>query len=117
MKYIVETIEEAKQDATYLETVKEVLYQLADDDFIVYFRGAEWLGLAPHIEEDVAFSSITHNTMGNAVMYYRLLEDFGEGEADFLAHNRHPHERSNSVNLEKRYYKNKRIIWRIGRCG
>ena len=118
MKYIVETIEEAKQDATYLEAVKEVLYQLADDDFIVSFRGAEWLGLAPHIEEDVAFSSIIQNTMGHAVMYYRLLEDLGEGDADFLAHNRPPHERRNSVYLEKRngsgtYLEEPRFDWAL----
>ncbi len=35
------------------ESLRELLYQLADDNFIHAFRGSEWLGLVPHIEEDV----------------------------------------------------------------
>ncbi|MGY0692451.1 1,2-phenylacetyl-CoA epoxidase subunit PaaC [Virgibacillus sp. FSP13] len=96
------TADEAKQDAAYLEALTELIYQLADDDFIVSFRGSEWLGLAPHIEEDVAFSSITQNTMGHASMYYDLLEELGEGQADVLAHERPGNERRNAVYLEKR---------------
>ncbi|WP_093856817.1 1,2-phenylacetyl-CoA epoxidase subunit PaaC [Tenuibacillus multivorans] len=98
----VETAEEAKKDATYLKALKDLIYQCADDDFIISFRGSEWLGLAPHIEEDVAFSSITQNTMGHAVMFYSLLEELGEGKADALAHERQPDERRNAVYLEKK---------------
>ncbi|WP_174615870.1 1,2-phenylacetyl-CoA epoxidase subunit PaaC [Virgibacillus ihumii] len=93
---------EAKQNPVYLEALKEVIYQMADDDFIVAFRGSEWLGLAPHIEEDVAFSSITQNTMGHANMYFGLLEELGEGETDILAHERPADKRKNAVFLEKR---------------
>lgn len=98
----IETAEQAKQDPAYLKALIELLYQLADDDFIVSFRGAEWLGLAPHVEEDVAFSSITQNTMGHATLYYKLLEELGEGNADVLAHERAPHERKNASYLEKK---------------
>ena len=76
---------------TELKTaVAELLYQLADDDYLYSYRGSEWLGLAPHIEEDVAFSSITQDTMGHATLYYNLLQDIGEGDADAdaLAHAR-----------------------------
>lgn len=97
-----ETAEQAKQDPIYLKALTDLLYQLADDDFIVSFRGAEWLGLAPHIEEDVAFSSITQNTMGHANLYYSLLEELGEGKADVLAHERPAHERKNATYLEKK---------------
>lgn len=79
----------------------ELLYQLADDDFIIAYRGSEWLGLAPHIEEDVAFSSISQDTMGHAAMYYQLLEDLGEGNADVLAHARKSEERRNAILLEE----------------
>ncbi|MFD2043662.1 1,2-phenylacetyl-CoA epoxidase subunit PaaC [Ornithinibacillus salinisoli] len=99
---VIETAEQAKQDASYLKAITELLYQLADDDFIISFRGSEWLGLAPHIEEDVAFSSITQNTMGHAVMYYGLLEELGVGKADALAHERGPEQRRNGIYLEKR---------------
>ncbi|MFC7370075.1 1,2-phenylacetyl-CoA epoxidase subunit PaaC [Fictibacillus iocasae] len=79
----------------------ELLYQLADDDFILAYRGSEWLGLAPHIEEDVAFSSISQDMMGHATMYYRLLEQLGEGKADEIAHLREPSKFRNAVILEE----------------
>jgi len=84
----------------YKKVLTELLYQLADDNFIHAFRGSEWLGLAPHIEEDVAFSSINQDTMGHAVMYYKLLEDLGEGRADDLAHLRGAESYRNAVLLE-----------------
>lgn len=82
------------------EALIELLYQLADDDFILAYRGSEWLGLAPHIEEDVAFSSISQDTMGHAAMFYQLLEELGEGDADKLAHGRTTKERRNAILLE-----------------
>ncbi|MCQ6267000.1 phenylacetate-CoA oxygenase subunit PaaC [Fictibacillus sp. WQ 8-8] len=83
------------------KALKELIYQLADDDFILAYRGSEWLGLAPHIEEDVAFSSINQDMMGHASMYYHLLEDLGEGEADRIAHLRKPEEFRNAILLER----------------
>lgn len=80
----------------------ELLYQLADDNFIHAYRGSEWLGLAPHIEEDVAFSSINQDTMGHAVMYYRLLEELGEGKADDISHLREPSQYRNAIILEEK---------------
>lgn len=99
---LIETAEQAKQDPAYVKALTDLLYQLADDDFIVSFRGAEWLGLAPHVEEDVAFSSITQNTMGHANLYFNLLEELGEGNVDVLAHERTPQERKNAIYLEKK---------------
>lgn len=80
----------------------ELLYLLADDNFIHAHRGSEWLGLAPHIEEDVAFSSINQDTMGHAVMYYRLLEDLGEGKADDISHLRNRSQYRNAIILEEK---------------
>jgi ring-1,2-phenylacetyl-CoA epoxidase subunit PaaC len=79
-----------------------LLYLLADDNFIHAHRGSEWLGLAPHIEEDVAFSSINQDTMGHAVMYYRLLEELGEGKADDISHLRKPSQYRNAIILEEK---------------
>ncbi|NSL50546.1 1,2-phenylacetyl-CoA epoxidase subunit PaaC [Calidifontibacillus erzurumensis] len=76
------------KNVEYKKALIDLLYQLADDDFIISYRGSEWLGLVPHIEEDVAYSSITQNTMGHAAIYYQLLEDLGEGKADDIAHGR-----------------------------
>nr|WP_091774707.1 1,2-phenylacetyl-CoA epoxidase subunit PaaC [Piscibacillus halophilus] len=99
---MIESAEKAKQDPIYLNALKDLIYQLADDDFIISFRGSEWLGLAPHIEEDVAFSSITQNTMGHALMFYNLLEELGEPEADQLAHERQSNVRKNAIYFEKK---------------
>lgn len=82
--------------------LKQLIYQLADDDFIHAHRGSEWLGLAPHIEEDVAFSSINQDTMGHAAMYYKLLEDLGEGKANDISHLRSPKAFRNAIILEEK---------------
>lgn len=83
------------------DALKALLFQLADDDFLMSFRGSEWLGLVPHIEEDVASSSITQDTMGHAAMFYQLLEGLDAGKADDLAHLRTAEERRNSILSER----------------
>lgn len=83
------------------EALISLLLQLGDDDFIYAFRGAEWLGLAPHIEEDVASASISQNSMGHAAMFYELAEELGLEEANILAHARPAKERRNSILLER----------------
>ena len=62
---------------------------------------SEWFGLAPHIEEDVASSSISQDSMGHAAMFYKLLEELGEGNADALAHARPAQERKNCILVER----------------
>lgn len=88
-------------NSQYNEAVKNLLFQLADDDFLYSYRASEWLGLVPHIEEDVASSSICQDSMGHATMYYELLEDIGVGKADDLAHLRPAIERKNSILVER----------------
>lgn len=92
---------DVKDDMKYKEAVADLLFQFADDDFLISFRGSEWLGLAPHIEEDVAFSSISQDCMGHAAMFYSLLEELEYGTADELAHSRPSKERRNSIIVEK----------------
>jgi len=96
----VKTGEEYQLNDAEKSVLVDLLYQLADDDFILAYRGSEWLGLAPHIEEDVAFSSISQDMMGHAAMFYKLLESIGEGNVDDLAHSRPAKERKNAVLLE-----------------
>ena len=69
--------------------------------FYMHIVDSEWLGLAPHIEEDVASSSISQDSMGHAAMYYKLLEELGAGNADDLAHARPAEERKNSILAER----------------
>jgi ring-1,2-phenylacetyl-CoA epoxidase subunit PaaC len=67
---------------------RELLLQLADDDFVVGWRDSEWTGIAPFLEEDVALSSIAQNEIGHARAVYELLAD----DADALAFDRTPNE-------------------------
>lgn len=89
------------KNVEYKKALVDLLYQLADDDLLISYRGSEWLGLVPHIEEDVAYSSIVQNTMGHSAVYYQLLEELGEGKADDLAHARMESVRKNAILLEE----------------
>jgi ring-1,2-phenylacetyl-CoA epoxidase subunit PaaC len=66
----------------------ELLLSLADDELILGWRNSEWTGIAPFLEEDVAFSSIAQNEIGQARALYELAaRDLGT-DADALAFDR-----------------------------
>jgi ring-1,2-phenylacetyl-CoA epoxidase subunit PaaC len=66
----------------------ELLLSLADDELILGWRNSEWTGIAPFLEEDVAFSSIAQNEIGHARALYELAaRDLGT-DADALAFDR-----------------------------
>jgi ring-1,2-phenylacetyl-CoA epoxidase subunit PaaC len=67
--------------------VREQLLAIADDELFLGWRESEWTGIAPMLEEDVAFSSIAQNEIGHARALYQLV--VGEdGDADALAFDR-----------------------------
>ncbi len=68
------------------------LLQLADDELIVGWRESEWTGIAPMLEEDVAFSSIAQNEIGHARAAYELAAQELGTDADALAFDRQPEE-------------------------
>ena len=51
----------------------DLLLELADDELILGWRNSEWTGIAPFLEEDVAFSSIAQNEIGHARALYELV--------------------------------------------
>jgi ring-1,2-phenylacetyl-CoA epoxidase subunit PaaC len=63
---------------------EQELLGLADDELVIGWRDSEWTGIAPMLEEDVAFSSIAQNEIGHARALYELLSD----DADALAFDR-----------------------------
>jgi ring-1,2-phenylacetyl-CoA epoxidase subunit PaaC len=68
------------------------LLEYADDELILGWRDSEWTGIAPSLEEDVAFSSIAQNEIGHARALYELAaRDLGT-TADELAFDRAPEE-------------------------
>jgi len=68
----------------------ELLLTMADDEFIIGFRDSEWTGIAPMLEEDVAFSSLSQDEIGHARLLYELRGALTGEDADRLAFHREP---------------------------
>jgi ring-1,2-phenylacetyl-CoA epoxidase subunit PaaC len=68
------------------------LLELADDELVLGWRDSEWTGIAPFLEEDVAFSSIAQNEIGHARALYELAARELGTTADELAFDRRPDE-------------------------
>jgi len=68
------------------------LLEIADDELILGWRDSEWTGIAPSLEEDVAFSSIAQNEIGHARALYELAAHHLGTTADELAFDRSPEE-------------------------
>jgi len=68
------------------------LLEAADDELILGWRNSEWTGIAPLLEEDVAFSSIAQNEIGHARALYELVARELDTTADQLAFDRPPEE-------------------------
>jgi ring-1,2-phenylacetyl-CoA epoxidase subunit PaaC len=78
------------------------LLSYADDELILGWRDSEWTGIAPSLEEDVAFSSIAQNEIGHARALYELAaRDLGTS-ADELAFDRDPSEYRSAPLVEQR---------------
>jgi ring-1,2-phenylacetyl-CoA epoxidase subunit PaaC len=80
-----------------------LLLALADDELIIGHRHSEWTGWAPHIEEDLAFSSIAQDEMAHARLLYGLAREAGltDRDVDALALGRPPAEYRNAVLCER----------------
>ena len=70
----------------------QALLELADDELVLGWRDSEWTGIAPSLEEDVAFSSIAQNEIGHARALYELAARELGTTADELAFDRPPAE-------------------------
>jgi ring-1,2-phenylacetyl-CoA epoxidase subunit PaaC len=70
----------------------DLLLSFADDELILGWRNSEWTGIAPFLEEDVAFSSIAQNEIGHARALYELAAAELGTTADELAFDRKPEE-------------------------
>ncbi len=71
------------------EAIKDLLYRMADDEFIIGHRNSEWTGLGPILEEDIAFSSLAQDQIGHALANYTILStEFGEASPDLIAYSR-----------------------------
>ena len=80
----------------------DLLLAFADDELILGWRNSEWTGIAPFLEEDVAFSSIAQNEIGHARALYELAAREVGTDADALAFDRAPEEYRSAPLVELR---------------
>ena len=83
------------------EALVSFVTALADDELVLGHRHSEWTGYAPHIEEDVAFSSIAQDEIGHAAAYYALVVETTRGNPDELGLGRAAGEYRNAVLCER----------------
>lgn len=67
------------------KALKELLYKIADDQLILGHRNSEWTGFGPLLEEDIAFSSMAQDKVGQSYALYQILQQLGEQEPDTVA--------------------------------
>lgn len=80
--------------------VKELLYKLADDQLILGHRNSEWTGLGPLLEEDIAFSSMAQDKIGQSLALYTILHQLGEQDPDTVAFTRNAEQFHNCILCE-----------------
>ena len=78
-----------------------LLLAIADDELVIGHRHSEWTGWAPHLEEDLAFSSIAQDEMAHARLLYQLAEPLAGADADALALGRDREEYRHAVICER----------------
>lgn len=71
-----------------ISAIKDLLYKIADDQLIIGHRNSEWTGLGPILEEDIAFSSIAQDKIGQSQHIYEILQSLGEKDPDTIAFTR-----------------------------
>jgi len=80
--------------------LKELLYKMADDQLILGHRNSEWTGMGPLLEEDIAFSSMAQDKVGQSLALYTLLQTLGERDPDTVAFTRNASQFHNCILVE-----------------
>lgn len=80
--------------------LKELLYKMADDQLILGHRNSEWTGFGPLLEEDIAFSSMAQDKIGQSWQLFKILHELGEAEPDIVAFTRNANQFHNCQLVE-----------------
>ena len=68
-----------------VEALKDLLYKMADDQLVLGHRNSEWTGFGPLLEEDIAFSSMAQDKVGQSWQLFKILNELGENDPDTVA--------------------------------
>jgi ring-1,2-phenylacetyl-CoA epoxidase subunit PaaC len=60
----------------------QLTLELADDELVLGHRDSEWCGLAPLLEEDIAFANLALDELGHARLWYTLHARFTGNDPD-----------------------------------
>ncbi len=80
--------------------LKELLYKMADDLLIYGHRNSEWTGMGPLLEEDIAFSSMAQDKIGQSYALFQMLHQLGEQAPDTVAFTRNAAQFHNCILTE-----------------
>jgi len=80
--------------------LKELLYKMADDQLILGHRNSEWTGFGPLLEEDIAFSSMAQDKIGQSWQLFKILHELGEADPDIVAFTRNANQFHNCQLVE-----------------
>jgi len=83
---------------------RELLLALADDELVTGHRVSHWTGVAPSLEEDLAFSTIAQDEINHADVWYQVLVgevDDVRAAVDALGLGRRPDEYRHAVLCEQ----------------
>ena len=69
-----------------------LVLSMADDELVIGHRHSHWTGVAPTLEEDLAFSSLAQDEIGHAAIWYAVAEELTGQDEDTLAFGRPPGE-------------------------
>lgn len=71
---------------------REIILAFADDEHLMGQQHTEWIGVAPFLEEDLAFASIGQDELGHAALLFETLVGSADADIDALAFYREPSE-------------------------
>lgn len=71
---------------------REVVLAFADDEHLMGQQHTEWIGVAPFLEEDLAFASIGQDELGHAALLLEVLVGNADADIDAIAFFREPAE-------------------------
>ena len=70
----------------------DLILATADDKLMLGHRNSDWTGLAPILEEDIAFSAFAQDDMAHAAALFELAGSLLDRSADQLAFGREPND-------------------------